>query len=60
MMMKIFTVLVALTVFMSTASASAEKILFVPHDDRPISRQQPIEVVAQLGYEILTPPAEFI
>ena len=60
MIIKIFTLLIALTVFMSTATASAEKILFVPHDDRPISRQNPIEVVAQLGVEILTPPAEIL
>jgi len=46
--------------FASAAQASAEKILFVPHDDRPVSCQQPAEVVSQLGYEILMPPTEFL
>ena len=49
-----------LLTFASTAQASAEKILFVPHDDRPVSSQQPAEVVAQLGYEVIMPPLELI
>ncbi len=44
----------------TSAQASAEKILFIPHDDRPVSSQQPAEVVSQLGYEIISPPTEFL
>ena len=50
----------ALIIFTTTAQASAEKILFIPHDNRPVSCQQPAEVVAQLGYEIISPPNEFL
>ena len=59
MLKKIFALIVAVMMTF-TAKASAEKILFVPHDNRPVSCQQPIEVVEQLGYEILTPPAEIL
>ena len=45
----------------STVSAAVgrEKILFIPHDARPISFQQTAEVVEQLGYEVMTPPEEY-
>ena len=49
-----------LIVLASSAQASAEKILFIPHDDRPVSSQQPVEVVEQLGYEIISPPIELL
>ena len=53
--------LIALLILVAnTAQVSAEKILFVPHDDRPVSSQQPAEVVAQLGYEVIMPPPELI
>ena len=35
-----------------------EKIIFVPHDGRPISSTQTADVVRQLGYDIVMPPAE--
>ena len=47
-------------VFATSAQADAAKILFIPHDDRPVSSQQPADVVAQLGYEILMPPTELL
>lgn len=59
MMRKIFAMIFAL-LMMTSASASAEKILFLPHDDRPISSTQPADVVAQLDYEILMPPLEML
>jgi len=57
-MLKIF--LIALFILIGSAQASAEKILFIPHDDRPVSSQQPAEVVEQLGYEIISPPVEIL
>ena len=47
-------------IFATSAQADAEKILFIPHDDRPVSSQQPADVVAQLGYEIISPPTELL
>ena len=58
MLKKFFiTMLIILSI---AAQVSAEKILFIPHDDRPVSYQQPVEVVEQLNYEIISPPTEFL
>ena len=43
-----------------TASAHAQRILFIPHDNRPVSCQQPADAVEQLGYEVLMPPLELL
>ncbi len=50
-----------LTLFLTAGCAEAAngKILFVPHDMRPISARQSAEVVEQLGYEVILPPREF-
>ena len=40
--------------------SAGEKIIFIPHDSRPISNKQTAEVVRKLGYEVLTPPIEFL
>ena len=52
-----FMILIMLANF---SEAAAEKILFVPHDDRPVSCQQTAEVLQQTGYEILMPPKELL
>lgn len=52
--------LIALLIILSPAQASAERILFIPHDDRPVSSKQPAEVVEQLGYEIISPPLKLL
>lgn len=35
-------------------------IIFVPHDNRPISFKQTADNIRDLGYEVLTPPEEFL
>ncbi len=35
-------------------------ILFVPHDNRPISFKQTADNIRDLGYEVLTPPEELL
>jgi len=57
-MLKIF--LIVLFILTGSAQASAEKILFIPHDNRPISSIQPADVIKQLNYEIISPPEEFL
>ena len=57
-MLKIF--FIALIFLLNSSTCAAEKILFIPHDDRPVSSQQPVEVVSQLGYEIISPPIELL
>lgn len=49
-----------ITLQIVTANAAGEKILFISSDDRPVSLKQPVEVVKQLGYEIIAPPKEFL
>jgi len=43
-----------------TAAPTKGTILFVPHDNRPISDQQSADVVRRLGYKVLVPPAELL
>ena len=52
--------LLAALIIMSNSANAAERILFIPHDDRPVSSQQPADVVSQLGYEIISPPLELL
>lgn len=42
------------------AAPVTEKILFIPHDSRPISSKQTADVVAQLGYDIVVPPNDLL
>ena len=37
-----------------------DKIVFVPHDSRPISSKQTADVVQRVGYEIVVPPTELL
>lgn len=38
------------------AAGAKPTLLFIPHDDRPISFSQTVDVVRKLDYEVLTPP----
>jgi len=37
-----------------------EKILYIPHDNRPVVDEQTIAVVESVGYQVVTPPEEFL
>ena len=37
-----------------------EKIVFIPHDSRPISNKQTADVVQRVGYEVVAPPMELL
>lgn len=57
------SLLTSLAIFTTSTAASAAnegKILFIPHDDRPISYHQTVEVVEQLDYEIIAPPKNLL
>ena len=56
----IFTAFIFSAISTNSASAERTKILFIPHDDRPISCQQTAEVIQQIGLEILMPPIELL
>lgn len=58
---RIFLSLLSALFFLpSAADAAAGKILFIPHDDRPISYHQTVDVVRQAGYEMIVPPQELL
>ncbi|MBD3879755.1 MAG: DUF4127 family protein, partial [Quinella sp. 1Q5] len=59
-MLKTFLIAFVFIVMNTAQVFAAEKILFIPHDDRPVSYQQPVEVVSQLGYKIISPPPELL
>ncbi|SFA76602.1 DUF4127 family protein [Selenomonas ruminantium] len=57
MVLVMFAVLFALS---NRVSFATGKILFIPHDDRPISYHQTVDVLRQAGYEMLLPPKELL
>ena len=62
-MYKKFFLLLAAIIFlmsMNTASAARTKILFIPHDDRPVSCLQTAEIVKETGAEIVMPPIDLL
>ena len=42
------------------AEPVTEKIIFIPHDSRPISNTQTADVVTKAGYEVIVPPTELL
>ncbi|MDM8144053.1 DUF4127 family protein [Megamonas hypermegale] len=42
------------------AEKTAKTILFIPHDNRPISFEQTADNIRHLGYEMLTPPEKYL
>ena len=40
--------------------SKVEKILYVPHDNRPISDKQTTEAIQKLGYQIVVPPENIL
>ena len=53
-------VLTAMLLPWASAQGAGNRILFLPHDDRPISYHQTVEVVESAGYEMLLPPKELL
>ena len=37
-----------------------EKILYIPHDNRPIVLEQTTAILEKVGYEVITPPTELL
>lgn len=37
-----------------------EKIIYIPHDNRPVSDRQTADTIRQLGYDVEVPPAEIL
>lgn len=56
------TVILLGTLWISSlgAAQAADKILFIPHDNRPISAEETADVVRKAGYEVVMPPEELL
>lgn len=67
---KFLLVVFSLAIVFSSSPAAAKKkpdphaatprIVFVPHDNRPISDKQTRQVIEKMGWEIVTPPTEIL
>ncbi|MBR2215584.1 MAG: DUF4127 family protein [Selenomonadaceae bacterium] len=51
---------VALLITTETAAMAAERIIFIPLDDRPITHRQTWEAGAKVGYDMVAPPDELL
>ena len=58
----LFRIFLTLILILTTARADAagEKILYIPVDDRPITFKQTTEIVRAAGYEMITPPKNYL
>lgn len=56
----ILTAFIFSTMSTGYANAIRTKILFIPHDDRPVSCQQTAEIVRETGANIIMPPIELL
>ena len=43
-----------------SAEKTSKTILFIPHDNRPVSFQQTADNIRCLGYEVITPPEKYL
>lgn len=59
-----FICLLSVCLYAVQSEAAGKKkvpqIVFVPHDNRPISSEQTAQAVRELGYEVIMPPAEIL
>lgn len=57
-----FIFLIMLTIFLmcSSSPCDAARILYIPHDDRPISLKQTVETAQAAGFVLILPPAELL
>ena len=56
----ILTALIFSTMSTGYANTIRTKILFIPHDDRPVSCQQTAEIARETGANIVMPPIELL
>ena len=56
----ILTALIFSAMSPNSASAMRTKIIFIPHDDRPVSCKQTAEIVKETGANIVMPPIELL
>jgi len=67
MKQKLFALLLGVCLFLTALPVSAKapapvknRLLFVPHDNRPISDEQTADTIRKMGWDILVPPDEML
>lgn len=60
LIMMLMAALILVGALDATAFAAKGKLLFIPHDNRPISKNETAAVVEKLGYEVIMPPEEYL
>lgn len=63
--LKKLMMLLLVTVFFTVGvtpvwAANKPAILFIPHDNRPVSFEQTVETLQRRGYELIVPPAQLL
>ncbi len=56
----LLAVILAVSLNNTVLAKSGKTILFIPHDNRPISFEQTAQNIRDLGYTVLTPPEKFL
>lgn len=60
MLKRLFTILACLLFWLGTSDAEAKRIVYIPHDDRPISLQQTVATAEAAGITMITPPTKLL
>ena len=55
-----FAIFFSASVTLAANVGQGRKILYIPIDNRPCNLRQTVEVIEKLGYEVVTPPEEFL
>ena len=60
MLKRLFTILFCLFVWLGAGDAEAKRIVYIPHDDRPISLEETVLTAEAAGITMITPPANLL
>lgn len=55
-----FALIFSASVTFAANVGQGKKILYIPIDNRPCNLRQTVEVIEKLGYEVITPPENFL
>ncbi len=59
-MKRLFTILFCLFIWLGASDAEAKRIVYIPHDDRPISLEETVLTAESAGITMITPPADLL
>lgn len=56
----VFMILLTIFLWLGASPCDAARIIYIPHDDRPISLKQTVETAQSAGLDIILPPSELL